>query len=379
MLMDSLRYWVLEMHVDGFRFDLAPTLAREAHEVDPWSGFFDVIQQEPALSRVKLIAEPWDIGEGGYQLGRFPPPWSEWNGKYRDVVRDYWRGETTLGDFASRLTGSSDLYGNSRCPEASINFVTAHDGFTMRDLVSYNEKHNEANGEHNQDGESHNRSWNCGAEGPTEDPAVNRLRVRQLRNFLTTLLLSQGVPMLLAGDEWGRTQQGNNNAYCQDNEISWLDWQSMDNVLLDFSSYLITLRRTHPAFTRRSWLQGKPVNGSAEDVRWLTPAGDAMKDEDWSNGLLKSLMVHLNGCAIADVGVNGERVHDDSFVLMFNAWEKSVEFALTGWTSPADWRVVINTRSKATIASRRRFRMGDRLRVSARSIVVLRSEQPSLT
>ena len=379
MLMDSLRYWVLEMHVDGFRFDLAPTLARQAHDVDPWSGFFDVIQQEPVLSRVKLIAEPWDIGEGGYQLGRFPPAWSEWNGRYRDAVRDYWRGEGTLGDFASRLTASSDLYANGRCPEASINFITAHDGFTLRDLVSYNEKHNEANGEDNRDGESHNRSWNCGAEGPTDDPTVNRLRARQLRNFLTTLLLSQGVAMLVAGDEWGRTQQGNNNAYSQDNEISWIDWQAMDSVLLEFTRSVIKLRRTHPAFTRRGWLQGKPIDGGAEDVMWLTPGGEQMKDEDWSNGSLKSLMVHLNGCAIADTGRDGERVHDDSFVLMFNAWEKSVEFSLAGWASSAEWRVVINTRSKATVASRRRFRMGDRLRVSARSMVVLKSERATVT
>jgi len=258
LLMDSLRYWVQEMHVDGFRFDLASTLARELHDVDRLSAFFDLIQQDPVISQVKLIAEPWDVGEGGYQVGNFPPVWTEWNGKYRDCVRDFWRGEDqTLAEFASRLTGSSDLYENtSRLPYASINFVTAHDGFTLRDLVSYNEKHNEANGEDNQDGEDHNRAWNCGAEGPSDDPVVRRLRALQQRNFLATLILSQGVPMLLGGDEIGRTQQGNNNTYCQDNEISWYDWLAVDTELLDFCRQLIPYRQRHPALHRRGWFQG---------------------------------------------------------------------------------------------------------------------------
>ena len=261
LLMDSLRYWVLEMHVDGFRFDLAATLARELHEVDRLSAFFDLIQQDPVVSQVKLIAEPWDVGEGGYQVGNFPALWSEWNGKYRDSVRDYWRGaDQTLGEFAHRLSGSSDLYAsNGRRPSASVNFITAHDGFTLRDLVSYNEKHNEANGEDNRDGENHNRSWNRGAEGPTDDPAINALRARQQRNFLATLFLSQGVPMLLAGDEIGRTQHGNNNAYCQDNEMSWIDWEHADQDLLYFTVSLLAFRRAHPVFRRRRWFQGRPL------------------------------------------------------------------------------------------------------------------------
>ena len=269
LIMDSLRYWVTEMHVDGFRFDLAASLARQFHEVDRLSAFFDLIQQDPVVSQVKLIAEPWDIGEGGYQVGNFPALWSEWNGRYRDTVRDFWRGEpATLGEFASRLTGSSDLYqADARHPGASVNFVTAHDGFTLRDLVSYNDKHNEANGEDNADGESHNRSWNCGAEGDTDDAAVLALRHRQQRNFLATLLLSQGVTMLLAGDEFGRTQGGNNNAYCQDNEISWFDWEHTDEALADFTRRLIALRREHPVLRRRRWFQGLPIRGSV-DLGW---------------------------------------------------------------------------------------------------------------
>ena len=274
LIMDSLRYWVLEMHVDGFRFDLAATLARELHDVDRLSAFFDLIQQDPVVSQVKLIAEPWDIGEGGYQVGNFPPLWSEWNGKYRDTVRDFWRGtDQTMAEFAYRFTGSSDLYqGTARKPHASINFITAHDGFTLRDLVSYNEKHNEANGEDSRDGESHNRSWNCGAEGPTDDPAILAMRARQQRNFLTTLLLSQGVPMLLGGDEIGRTQGGNNNAYCQDNPISWYDWATADQSLLHFTRSLLRLRQRHPVFCRRRWFQGRPIHGSGvSDIGWFTP------------------------------------------------------------------------------------------------------------
>jgi isoamylase len=291
---------VLEMHVDGFRFDLAATLARELHEVDRLSAFFGVIQQDPVVSQVKLIAEPWDVGEGGYQVGNFPPLWAEWNGRYRDTVRDCWRAEDRmLGEVAYRLMGSSDLYEETgRRPFASVNFVTAHDGFTLNDLVSYNEKHNEANGEENRDGETHNRSWNCGSEGPTGHPEINFLRRRQQRNFLATLLLSQGVPMLLAGDEIGRTQEGNNNAYCQDNELSWIDWSAADGDLLAFARRLIALRRRHPVFRRRHWFLGRPIYGDLEDVAWFRPDGLEMSEDDWNAGFAKSLGVFLNGKAI---------------------------------------------------------------------------------
>src|SRR6185503_931361 len=298
LVMDSLRYWVQQMHVDGFRFDLASTLARELYDVDRLSAFFDIIHQDPTLSGVKLIAEPWDIGEGGYQVGNFPVRWCEWNGKYRDTVRDYWRGEDqTLGEFANRFTGSADLYqDDGRRPYASVNFVTAHDGFTLRDLVSYNEKHNEANGENNQDGETHNRSWNCGVEGPADDPEVNAVRARQQRNFITTLMLSQGIPMLVGGDEIGRTQQGNNNAYCQDNEISWFDWQAADHGLFEFTRRVIRLRTEHPAFRRRGWFKGRPLRGKGiSDITWLRIDGESMSEEDWQQGFVKSLMVFLNG------------------------------------------------------------------------------------
>jgi isoamylase len=333
LIMDSLRYWVLEMHVDGFRFDLAASLARQFHEVDRLSSFFELIQQDPVVSQVKLIAEPWDIGEGGYQVGNFPALWSEWNGKYRDTVRDFWRGEpATLGEFASRLTGSSDLYqGGSRYPTASVNFVTAHDGFTLRDLVSYNEKHNEPNGEDNQDGESHNRSWNCGVEGETDDPEVLALRGRQQRNFLATLFLSQGVTMLLAGDEAGRTQRGNNNAYCQDNEISWHDWDHVDQRLLDFARQLIVLRREHPVLRRRRWFQGRPIRGTV-DLGWCKPDGTEMGDEDWDSGLVNSVGVFLNGEAITDRDRRGQRVTDDSFLVLFNAHSGPVD-----WSLPKQW------------------------------------------
>src|SRR2546423_10394691 len=287
LIMDSLRYWVLEMHVDGFRFDLAAALAREFHEVDRLSAFFDLVNQDPVISQVKLIAEPWDVGEGGYQVGRFPRLWTEWNGKYRDTVRDFWRGEpATLAEFASRFTGSSDLYqDDGRRPYASINFITAHDGFTLHDLVSYNEKHNEANGEDNQDGESHNRSWNCGVEGATDEPEVTRLRERQKRNFLCTLFLSQGVPMLLGGDEMGRTQSGNNNGYCQDNELSWFDWSQRDEnlALLGFTRRLLELRRDHPVLRRRRWFMGRPLRGSAVgDIACFDPAGTARTEARWN-------------------------------------------------------------------------------------------------
>src|SRR3954467_8934556 len=346
LMMDSLRYWVLEMHVDGFRFDLAATLARELHDVDRLSSFFDLIQQDPVVSQVKLIAEPWDIGEGGYQVGNFPPLWSEWNGKYRDTVRDFWRGtDQTLAEFAYRFTGSSALYqGTARRPYASVNFITAHDGFSLRDLVSYNEKHNEANGEDNRDGESHNRSWNCGAEGPTDDAGVNQVRARQQRNFITTVLLSQGIPMLLGGDEIGRSQQGNNNAYCQDNEISWYDWGHADKNLLEFTRRLIRFRHRHPVFCRRKWFQGRPIHGTqVSDIGWFTPAGQEMSEEDWHAGFAKSLGVFLNGRGIATVNERGEPVRDDSFYAMFNAHHEPLVFKLPEEKWGRKWGVLLNT------------------------------------
>ena len=346
LVMDSLRYWTLEMHVDGFRFDLAATLARELFDVDRLSAFFDIIHQDPVLNRVKLIAEPWDIGEGGYQVGNFPVLWCEWNGKYRDTARDYWRSEaSTLGEFAARLTGSADLYqDDGRKPSASINFLTAHDGFTLRDLVSYNEKHNEANGEENRDGESHNRSWNQGAEGPTDDPEINARRARQQRNLLTTLLLSQGVPMLLGGDEIGRTQQGNNNAYCQDNEISWFDWEHADQQLLDFTRRLIQLRRDHPTFRRRGWFKGRPIHGDgASDIVWMQPHAAAMTEQDWTEWFAKSFMVFLNGDAMVARDEHGQPVHDDSFLVMFNAHTEPVTFTLPGPPLGERWTLVFDT------------------------------------
>src|SRR5579884_371496 len=331
MVMDSLRYWVQEMHVDGFRFDLAPVLAREIRDVDRLSAFFDLMQQDPVVRQVKLIAEPWDVGEGGYQVGNFPPLWSEWNGKYRDTVRDYWRGaDRSLAEFGYRFTGSSDLYAhNGRKPYASVNFVTCHDGFTLRDLVSYDEKHNLANGEENLDGSNDNRSWNCGAEGQTDDPAVNELRARQQRNFLATLLLSQGIPMLLGGDELGRTQRGNNNAYCQDNEISWFDWQNADEQLQAFTRGLIQFRKEHPTFRRRLWFQDRPIWHAAErEIAWCKPDGHEMEDEDWQAGFAKSLGVYLNGEAIAGLDARGERIVDDSFYLLFNGHHERLDFTL---------------------------------------------------
>jgi len=346
LIMDSLRYWVLEMHVDGFRFDLAATLARELHDVDRLSSFFDLIQQDPVVSQVKLIAEPWDVGEGGYQVGNFPPLWSEWNGKYRDIVRDFWRGtDRTLAEFAYRFTGSSDLYqGTARRPSASVNFITAHDGFTLRDLVSYNEKHNEANGEDNRDGESHNRSWNSGAEGPTDNAEVNALRSRQLRNFLTTLMLSQGVPMLLGGDEIGRTQRGNNNAYCQDNEISWYDWSNADRDLLQFTQRLIRFRHRHPVFCRRRWFQGRPIHGSqVSDIGWFTTGGVEMSENDWQAGFAKSLGVFLNGRAIQTRNERGEHIVDDSFYVMFNTHHEPLDFKLPEAKWGERWIEVLDT------------------------------------
>jgi len=377
LIMDSLRYWVTEMHVDGFRFDLAATLARQFHEVDKLSAFFDLVQQDPVVSQVKLIAEPWDVGEGGYQVGGFPPLWTEWNGKYRDTVRDFWRGEGgALAEFASRFTGSSDLYEHSgRKPIASVNFVTAHDGFTLRDLVSYNDKHNEANGEGNNDGESHNRSWNCGVEGPSDDPAVRDLRLRQQRNFLTTLLFSQGVPMLLHGDELGRTQGGNNNGYCQDNDISWIQWMldEDDQKLLAFTQTLVRLRREHPVFRRRRFFAGSADHGGESplgDIAWLTPEAQHMDDEAWSDGMAKSLMVFLNGSAIPEPDPRGQQILDDSFLVMFNAHHEPLTFTLPDEEYGAAWVPVIDTALHEVEDTK--LEPTWQIQVQPRSIVVLR-------
>jgi isoamylase len=370
LIMDSLRYWVTEMHVDGFRFDLASALARQFHEVDRLSAFFDLIQQDPVVSQVKLIAEPWDLGQGGYQVGNFPALWSEWNGRYRDTVRDYWRGEpATLGEFASRLTGSSDLYqGDARHPKASVNFVTAHDGFTLRDLVSYNDKHNQANGEDGDDGQNDNRSWNCGAEGDTNDHAVAALRLQQQRNFLATLLLSQGATMLLGGDEIGRTQGGNNNAYCQDNEISWHDWEHADQDLLGFTRRLIALRREHPVLRRRRYLRGHPVHGRA-DLAWCKPDGAEMSDDDWDAGFARSVGLFHNGQAIADRDRRGQRVTGDSLLLLFSAHHEPIS-----WTLPKQWgqcwELVLDT--AGTHPEGKLFNGGAALPVAGRSVVMLR-------
>lgn len=344
LIMDSLRYWVSEMHVDGFRFDLASALARDLHDVDKLGTFFDLIHQDPIISRVKLIAEPWDVGEGGYQVGNFPPLWSEWNGQYRDGVRDYWRGnDWSLAEFASRFTGSSDLYGFAgRKPHASINFITAHDGFTLRDLVTYNEKRNEANGEDNRDGTNDNRSWNSGVEGETRDPTIVTLRKRRVRAMLTTLLLSQGVPMLLGGDEMGRTQRGNNNGYCQDNEISWYDWDDADAALTDFTRALIRVRSDHPVFRRRRWFEGRSVRGSEhKDIGWYNTDGTPMSSEDWNKGFAKSLAVYLNGMAIPTLDDHGERVVDDSFLILFNAHSEAVRFTMPADLSELEWEITL--------------------------------------
>jgi isoamylase len=377
LIMDSLRYWILDMHVDGFRFDLAAALARELHEVDRLSAFFELVQQDPVVSQVKLIAEPWDVGAGGYQVGKFPPLWTEWNGKYRDTVRDLWRGQPgTLPDFASRLAGSSDLYETSaRRPVASINFVTCHDGFTLGDLVSYDRKHNEPNGDDNRDGTDDNRSWNCGAEGPTDDPAINELRARQVRNFLVTLFCSQGVPMLLAGDELGRTQLGNNNAYCQDNETSWIDWDAAGKHtdLLDFTCSLIALRRDHPVFRRRRFFSGTaPGNTGLGDITWLTPAGEEMTVTDWGADE-RALAVLLNGDAITEPGPRGETIVDQSFLLLFNAADQPVTFTLPDAGLEAAWALVVDTASPAP-ATGDPAPLARQLPVTGHAVVVLRAE-----
>jgi isoamylase len=381
LIMDSLRYWVTDMHVDGFRFDLASALARELHDVDRLSAFFDIIQQDPIISQVKLIAEPWDIGEGGYQVGNFPTLWSEWNGRYRDNVRGFWRGdEQSLGEFAFRFTGSSDLYeSNGRRPNASINFITAHDGFTLRDLVSYNEKHNEANGEGNRDGEGHNLSWNSGVEGPTNDPEICALRERRVRSFLATLMLSQGVPMLVMGDELGRTQGGNNNAYAQDNEVSWVDWEDADIDLLEFTRRLIGLRRHHPVFKRRRWFQGSSIRGGSTeaDIGWFTPGGTTMTDDDWRAGFARSLTVWLNGNAIPSRDQRGDRIVDDDFLVLFNASDDSMLFTIPPSVA-GGWVIELDTATTGEAATPPRTGTVDifQIEVADRAVVVLRRPRP---
>ena len=379
LLMDSLRYWATEMHIDGFRFDLASTLAREFYDVDKLSTFFELIQQDPVVSQCKLIAEPWDIGPGGYQVGNFPPQWTEWNGKYRDTVRDFWRGvPSTLGEFASRITGSADLYEHSsRRPVASINFVTAHDGFTLRDVVSYNEKHNEANGEDNNDGESHNSSWNCGAEGPTDDPEIQALRARQQRNFIATLLLSQGVPMISHGDELGRTQDGNNNTYAQDSELSWIHWEELDQPLLEFTAAVNKLRAEHPTFRRRRFFDGRPVEvedgGKLPDIEWLGADGRPMKPADWDADIAASIGVFLNGNGIAGTDSRGQEIQDLNFLLFFNPHHDDVEFKLPSKAYAPRWDQVIDT--AGAYADSEPVDAGTSVTVVGRSMLVLRAHE----
>ena len=377
LIMDSLRYWVTEMHVDGFRFDLASTLAREFYDVDRLSTFFELVQQDPIVSQVKLIAEPWDVGPGGYQVGNFPPQWTEWNGKYRDTVRDFWRGEPqALGEFTSRLTGSADLYEHSgRRPVASINFVTAHDGFTLRDLVSYNDKHNDANGEGNADGESHNRSDNMGAEGPTDDPAINRRRARQQRNFLATLLLSQGVPMISHGDELGRTQGGNNNGYAQDNETTWIDWGAADTPLIEFTAALTRLRSAHPIFRRSRFFNGRPVRVAdgerVPDVVWLRPDAVTMQPEDWDSGFGRAIGMFLNGQGIRERDERGQPVADLNFLVYFNSGDDPVEVTLPDERHGVSWDVVVDTAGEADEDGQ--LSAGAVLTMEEKSLLVLRS------
>ncbi|MGV8900132.1 MAG: glycogen debranching protein GlgX [Burkholderiaceae bacterium] len=376
LIMDSLRYWVLEMHVDGFRFDLAATLARELHEVDRLGAFFDIIHQDPVLSQVKLIAEPWDLGEGGYQVGNFPVGWAEWNDRYRDTVRAYWKGDGGLiDDLAYRLTGSSDLYeGGGRRPHASINFVTAHDGFTLRDLVSYNDKHNEQNMEDNRDGTDNNLSWNCGAEGLTDDPGINALRAQQKRNFLATLLLSHGVPMLLAGDCFGHTQNGNNNAYCQDSELSWVHWDLTpeDTELLDFTQRLLALRKSHPIFHRRSFFQGRGIKGTEiRDILWLNPDGHEMSDDEWQHSFAQCLGLLLSGAALDDQDQKGRPVLDDNFLLLLNAHHEMIQFTLPNFDSGTHWQALFDTHYAIAHKPEPIFAAGDDYPLEARSLVLL--------
>jgi isoamylase len=378
LVMDSLRYWVLEMHVDGFRFDLASTLARDANGVNKLHAFFEIIHQDPVLSQVKLIAEPWDVGEGGYQVGNFPVLWAEWNGKYRDAIRSFWKGdEGKIGEVAYRLTGSPDLYQHDgKRPYASINFVTSHDGFTLTDLVSYNEKHNEANGEKNHDGDNNNLSWNHGVEGPTEDPKINALRERQRRNLLTTLLISQGVPMLLGGDELGRTQNGNNNAYCQDNELSWFHWEKWDEkqkALFEFTRRLIQLRHQHPVFRRPKFFQGRRIRGSEiKDVMWFNPGGNEMSEKDWSLPLARCLGMMLSGDTIDVLGFQGEPIRDDTFLFLMNAHYETISFLLPGQEN-IEWQLLLDTATESGfLAEPKSFPSGDELPVIDRGVCLLK-------
>jgi isoamylase len=390
LIMDSLRYWVLEMHVDGFRFDLAAALARELYEVNQLSAFFDVIHQDPVISQVKLIAEPWDVGAGGYQVGNFPIGWAEWNGKYRDAVRAYWKGEGGLiGELAYRLTGSSDLYEhNGRRPYASVNFVTCHDGFTLQDLVSYNGKHNEANQEENRDGADDNRSWNCGAEGATDDPQVLALRAQQKRNLLATLMLSEGVPMLLAGDEMGHTQNGNNNAYCQDNEMSWLNWdlREEDRRFCEFVSSVIAVRREHRLFRRRHFFQGRSIRG-LKDIIWLNPDGHEMTDEEWNQSFARCLGVFFAGDGINEYDERGRIITDGDCIILFNSHHEPIQFLIPHVRQPDGWRVLLDTSAEQAGSDDRRFTAGDMFKLKGRSVVLLyreqrheaaRSEQPAM-
>ncbi|MEO0646063.1 MAG: glycogen debranching protein GlgX [Cyanobacteria bacterium J06650_10] len=377
LIMDSLRYWVQEMHVDGFRFDLASALARELYEVDRLSSFFDIIHQDPVLSTTKLIAEPWDLGEGGYQVGNFPVLWSEWNGKYRDTIRDFWRGERyTLGDFAFRFTGSSDLYqDDGRLPHASINFITAHDGFTLNDLVSYNDKHNSANGEGNRDGESYNRSWNCGIEGDTDNSDVLALRARQRRNYLTTLMLSQGVPMMLGGDEMGRTTKGNNNTYCQDNPLSWFDWQLdvEEASLLTFVQQLIQFRQEHPIFSRHQWFFGREIHGSGVvDIGWFHTDGTTISDTEWHDSSIQAISIFLNGAEIPNLDSRGQRILDDSFLLLFNPSAESLSCKIPESIETKHWQIILDTSDPDGFVQDGGTYMRDQaVPVSARSLVIL--------
>ena len=376
LIMDSLRYFVTECHVDGFRFDLASALAREFHDVDRLSAFFDIIHQDPVLSQVKLIAEPWDVGEGGYQVGNFPVLWTEWNGMYRDTMRDFWRSHTAVGAFARRFTGSSDLYqSDGRRPFASINYVTSHDGFTLHDLVTYNEKRNEANGEGNADGTTDNRSWNCGVEGETDDDAVNALRERQVRNFLATLMLSQGVPMLLAGDELGRTQRGNNNAYCQDNEISWYDWNldERERGLLEYTRRLIEIRRTHPVFQRRKFFKGRRIHGSdIRDITWFRPDGKEMTDDEWEAGWVRTVGIRLGGEALDEMDEAGNLVTDDTFLLLLNAHHDALPFILTASRAEHEWELLLDTTDPNPRPEPRRFPAGSPFDLTGRSFALFR-------
>jgi isoamylase len=376
LIFDSLRYWVADMHVDGFRFDLASTLARETHAVDPFGSFLDIARQDPVLSRVKLIAEPWDLGEGGYQLGAFPPGWAEWNGRYRDAVRAYWKGDDGLvGELASRLSGSSDLFAHSgRGPTSSINFVTSHDGFTLRDLVSYNDKHNEANQEGNRDGESHNLSWNCGVEGPTDEPDIVALRARQMRNFIATLFFSQGIPMFLAGDEMGRTQHGNNNAYCQDNETSWIDWEldDADRALLEFTTRVVALRNRHPLFRRRTFFRGRArVDGDGPDIVWLNPDGHEMTGAEWTQSFAHGLGAHLSGRGLSERDAWGQPIEDDDVLLLLNAHHDAVPFRLPPDGDGPKWTAVVDTAYDDGNPAEALFEAGGEYPLQGRSLALL--------